>query len=48
MEVILVILSVLFVKELLLNEDQLYWPMLVIPAAVALLALALKFVKWHE
>jgi uncharacterized membrane protein YqhA len=48
MEVIMVILAVLFLKELLLNEDQLYWAMLVVPAAVALIALAMKWVNWKE
>ena len=48
MEVIMVILAVLFLKELLLNEDQLYWAMLVIPAAVALIALAMKWVDWRD
>lgn len=48
MEVIMVILTVMFLRELLLFESQLYWEALIVPVTVALIALSLKWVNWHE
>ncbi len=47
MEVILVVLAVLFLRGLFLFED-LPWRLLVIPVAVALLALAVRLVGWRS
>ncbi len=48
MEVVLVILSVMFLREVLFLGENLAFHALVIPAGVALLATALKLLDWHE
>ena len=49
MEVIMVIMTVLFLRELLLYESQqLYWELLVVPITIALIALSLKWVNWKD
>ena len=48
MEVVLVILAVLFLRVALFEAEKLEWVLLVLPAGIALLALALKLVGWRE
>ena len=49
MEVIMVILAVDFLRGLLFYESAaLYWELLVVPMAIALIALSLKWVNWRN
>lgn len=45
---IIVVLFVLFTREVWLNLDNLTWEILVLPAGIALLALALKFADFSK
>ena len=47
MEVILVVLSVMFLREMLFLGEDWTFEALTIPAGVALLAIALKLLGWH-
>lgn len=46
-EVVLVILAVLFLRLVLYEAEDLQWEVLVLPAGMALLAVALKLVGWQ-
>jgi uncharacterized membrane protein YqhA len=48
MEVVLVVLAVLFLRIALFEAEQLQWVLLVLPAGIALMALAMRLVGWRE
>jgi uncharacterized membrane protein YqhA len=47
-EMIVVVMAVLFLRVALFEAEQLEWKLLVLPAGIALLAVSVKLIGWHE